>query len=60
MSTAADGLARLGLIALLALTPGTLLLSSTDPVEEQSSGTGNYDADDDGLIEVEATRRVVP
>ena len=47
MSAAAGGLARFGLIALLAL--GALLLSSASPVWAQ---TVDYDTDGDNLIEV--------
>ncbi len=51
MSVAAGGLARFGLIALLALALalGGLLLSSASPVWAQAV---DYDTDDNGLIEV--------
>ena len=53
MSEAAGGLARFGLIALLALALGALLLSSANPAGAQVvSADVDYDSDDDNLIEV--------
>ena len=53
MSAAAGGLARFGLIALLALALGALLLFPASPAGAQSgSGTVDYDTDGDNLIEV--------
>ncbi len=56
MSTATGGIARLGLIALLALMLGALLLSSTNPAGAQV--VMDYDLDDDGLIDVDSLAKL--